>query len=53
MNNFNFSSADIDKVRGIAGFPEASDENIIALSDAPRYTACPNPFIEQFIRENG
>ncbi len=53
MNDFNFSSADIDRVRGIAGFPEASDENIITLSDAPRYTACPNPFIEQFIRENG
>ena len=44
---------DIDKVRGIEGFPIAKDEDIIALSDAPYYTACPNPFIEEFIRENG
>lgn len=44
---------DIDKVRHIEGFPIGSDEDIIALSDAPYYTACPNPFIEEFIRENG
>ncbi len=44
---------DLDKVRGIDGFPIGSDEDIIALSDAPYYTACPNPFIEEFIRENG
>ena len=44
---------DIDKVRHIKGFPIGSDEDIIALSDAPYYTACPNPFIEDFIRENG
>lgn len=44
---------DIDKVRHIEGFPVGSDEDIIALSDAPYYTACPNPFIEDFIKENG
>lgn len=44
---------DIDKVRNIEGFPIGTDEDIIALSDAPYYTACPNPFIEEFIRENG
>ncbi|MCD8175749.1 MAG: hypothetical protein LUD41_07565 [Phascolarctobacterium sp.] len=44
---------DIDRVRGIEGFPIGTDEDIIALSDAPYYTACPNPFIEEFIRENG
>lgn len=44
---------DIDKVRGIEGFPIGTDEDIIALSDAPYYTVCPNPFIEEFIRENG
>lgn len=42
---------DIDKVRNIEGFPIGTDEDIIALSDAPYYTACPNPFIEEFIRE--
>ncbi len=44
---------DLDKVRDIEGFPIAKDEDIIALSNPPYYTACPNPFIEQFIQENG
>lgn len=44
---------DLDKVRSIEGFPIGADEDIITLSDAPYYTACPNPFIEEFIRENG
>ncbi len=44
---------DIDKVRNIEGFPIGTDEDIIALSDAPYYTACPNPFIKEFIKENG
>ncbi len=47
------TKADIDKVRHIEGFPIGTDEDIIALSYAPYYTACPNPFIEEFIRENG
>lgn len=47
------TKADIDKVRGIEGFPIGTDEDIIALSDAPYYTACPNPFIEEFIKKNG
>lgn len=44
---------DLDKVRNIEGFPLGKDADIIALSDAPYYTACPNPFIEEFIKENG
>lgn len=47
------TKADLDKVRHIEGFPVGSDEDIIALSNAPYYTACPNPFIEEFIHENG
>lgn len=47
------TKSDIDKVRHIEGFPLGSDDDIIALSNAPYYTACPNPFIEEFIRENG
>ena len=46
------TKADIDKVRNIEGFPIAKDEDIIALSDAPYYTACPNPFVTDFIKEN-
>lgn len=44
---------DLDKVRHIEGFPIGEDEDIIALSDPPYYTACPNPFIEDFIEEYG
>lgn len=44
---------DIDKVRDIEGFPLGSDEDIIALSNPPYYTACPNPFIKDFIEKNG
>jgi hypothetical protein len=39
--------------RAIEGFPIGSDENILALSDPPYYTACPNPFIEDFVRVYG
>ena len=44
---------DIDKVRHIDGFPIAKDEDILALSNAPYFTACPNPFIGDFIKEYG
>ena len=36
--------------RQIEGFPIGADEDILALSDPPYYTACPNPFLEDFIR---
>jgi hypothetical protein len=39
--------------RKIEGFPLGSDEDILALSDPPYYTACPNPFIGDFIRHFG
>lgn len=39
--------------REIEGFPIGSDEDILALSDPPYYTACPNPFIDDFIRHYG
>ncbi|MCI0526733.1 MAG: hypothetical protein L0Y56_04675 [Nitrospira sp.] len=37
----------------IEGFPIGEDEDILALSDPPYYTACPNPFIEDFIKYYG
>ena len=37
--------------RKIEGFPIGEDENILALSDPPYYTACPNPWIGEFINE--
>jgi 16S rRNA G966 N2-methylase RsmD len=36
--------------RKIPGFPNGSDEAILRMSDPPYYTACPNPFLEDFIR---
>lgn len=39
--------------RKIEGFPIGSDEDILALSDPPFYTACPNPFIADFIKHFG
>ncbi len=39
--------------RKIEGFPIGTDEDILALSDPPYYTACPNPFIEDFIQHYG
>ena len=53
MEKRRLNKDDIEKVRNIEGFPIGSDEDIIALSDAPFYTACPNPFIEDFIEKFG
>src|SRR5437588_3057264 len=39
--------------RKIEGFPTGDDEDILALSDPPYYTACPNPFIGDFITYYG
>lgn len=39
--------------RKIEGFPIGSDEDILALSDPPYYTACPNPFVDDFVRHYG
>jgi DNA modification methylase len=38
--------------RKIEGFPIGTDEAILALSDPPYYTACPNPFLEEWLAEN-
>src|SRR5690554_2080094 len=37
--------------RKIEGFPIAEDKDILALSDPPYYTACPNPWLQDFIEE--
>jgi 16S rRNA G966 N2-methylase RsmD len=38
--------------RCIEGFPSGDTEAILALSDPPYYTACPNPFLAEFLAEN-
>lgn len=35
--------------RKTPGFPKAGDEAILALSDPPYYTACPNPFLAEIM----
>lgn len=45
--------ADLPELRKNGGFPIGSDEDILALSDPPFYTACPNPFLGEFIAEHG
>jgi len=37
--------------RAIEGFPIGTDEDILALSDPPYYTACPNPFLPEIIAQ--
>ena len=39
--------------RKTPGFPKGSDEDIIHMSDPPWYTACPNPFLADFVRVYG
>ena len=41
----------LPELKQIEGFPIGEDEDILALSDPPYYTACPNPFIPQFIEQ--
>jgi len=37
--------------RAIEGFPLGDDEAILALSDPPYYTACPNPFLPEILEQ--
>lgn len=39
------------KFRKIEGFPVGEDEDILALSDPPYYTACPNPWLGDLVAE--
>ena len=43
----------LPQLKEIEGFPIGKDEDIIALSEPPYYTACPNPYIADFITEHG
>jgi len=43
----------LPSLKNIEGFPIGKDEDILKLSDPPYYTACPNPYINDFIEEHG
>lgn len=38
-------------LKGIEGFPIGNNEDILALSEPPFYTACPNPYLKDFIKK--
>src|SRR5690606_28510526 len=39
--------------RKAEGFPVGTDEAILAMSDPPYYTACPNPWLADFVAHHG
>lgn len=41
----------LPELKKIEGFPIGEDEDILNLSDPPFYTACPNPWLNDFIAE--
>lgn len=41
----------LPELRKIEGFPIGNDDDIINLSDPPFYTACPNPWLNDFIAQ--
>lgn len=41
----------LPELRKIEGFPIGEDDDVINLSDPPYYTACPNPWLNDFIAE--
>ena len=43
----------LPELKKIEGFPIGTDEDILELSQPPYYTACPNPYIKDFIEKNG
>lgn len=41
----------LPELKQIEGFPIGEDEDIINLSDPPYYTACPNPWLNDFVEQ--
>ncbi|MBP2242638.1 DNA modification methylase [Cytobacillus eiseniae] len=39
----------LPELKKVEGFPIGEDEDILALSDPPFYTVCPNPWLDQII----
>lgn len=46
-------AARLPLIKKIEGFPIGKDDDILALSQPPFFTACPNPYIKEFIEKNG
>ena len=41
----------LPELKKMEGFPIGKDEDILNLSDPPYYTACPNPWLNDFVAE--
>ena len=41
----------LPELKEMEGFPIGDDEDILNLSDPPYYTACPNPWLNDFVAE--
>ena len=41
----------LPELKKMEGFPIGEDEDILNLSDPPYYTACPNPWLNDFVAE--
>ena len=41
----------LPELRQVEGFPLGDDDDIVRLSDPPYYTACPNPWLGDFIAQ--
>ena len=45
--------AELPELRKRPDFPKGEDEVILRMSDPPYYTACPNPFLAEFVEHYG
>ena len=43
----------LPELRKRSDFPVGEDDDILGLSDPPWYTACPNPFLAEFVGHHG
>ena len=43
----------LPELRKRPDFPAGEDDDILRLSDPPYYTACPNPFLAEFVEHHG
>lgn len=41
----------LPELKKLEGYPIGEDDDIINLSDPPYYTACPNPWLKDFVAE--
>ena len=42
----------LDSIRALEGFPHGLDSHILSISLPPYFTACPNPYLEEFVQQS-